>query len=1704
VLAFSAAIAVSAWISPDAHAQAPDASASNQARPIAKTEAKGAAVAEPRQDEAQTGSSEKNEQDALKKRDEWFYKQRASVHGRIPAGARFKAFQHMQQTMLREGKLTQRPDGSFAEATPQSGPATTPAWTSIGPTPTTGGTFSPVTGRITTIAVDPTDTTGNTVLIGGAQGGIWRSTDAGNTWTAVGDQNASLAMGSIAFAPSQPSTVYAGTGEQASIGFDVYYGAGVLKSSDGGNTWTQTCSKPGPTCPFIGPYLDSLNPSFGFFNFGGARISYIAVNPSNPNLVLAAAQLGIEGPTEGIYCSADGGATWSNIFPDEMATFVGFASPTFAFAAFGQPFGSSPFAPHGNGIYKSTNANSCSATFTPLSGGLPVQSSIGRIDMGISPNYAADSTVYASIANGTQASTTNLGVWVTNNGGTSWTQTNAPDICQQQCWYDNVIKVDPNNKNTVYFGGSANVDTSGNPQWVVRTTNGGTSWSSVIPNQLGPDLPHVDTHAIAFVKTSGGVRMYLGNDGGIWRTDDAEATPVQWTNLNNAGLTLTQFYPTISIHTSTPSIAFGGTQDNSSQQLATTPSWVTNTGTFQTPSGPVQSEVCGDGTSTTIDPNVPSTVYISCQFTSVNASYQTGAAGSFFSAVNGIDLTQAAGFVPPLVADPNQPNVVYFGAEQIYQSVDAANTWTAISPFLGGNGNSLTALAIGAQNSSVIYAGTNNGIVFVATGFTNGNFIGFQNSLPTTSQARGVTAIAVDPSDTTGMTAYASFTGFAFVGPDGLNPSQNINDPTGHIFKTTNGGQTWTDFSCSTTNCSQPAATDLPNIPVNDVVVDPDVPGTIYAATDLGVYVTNCTAAPCTWSTLGTGLPRVAVLSLRLHESSRTLMAATHGRGAWDLVLNNFTPTGPHISTLSPTSSSAAGASSVALTVNGSGLTGGTVNFAGTAIPTTVVNDSQLTATIPTTALIAGSQKVTVTVSSATSNPLPFEVLALTPTLTSCTSSVPAATTASCGTPVQANPATTVQLTLNGTNFANGAKTLFDGGYRGITSQTNSGTSVTATLPSSLLGPFGSTNDVALLNTPPGGGKSAAITFQVVAPPPSNDNFANAISISNINFNDVQDSSAATMESTDPIPPCAHQYTSLQGNAGGSPNGDYKTIWYKFTPQFSANLQANTENSTYDTVLSLWTGSPGNLVNVACNDDIQPGVVVQSQLNNVPLTAGTTYYVMVSSFGPPDPNPIALGGASRLDFVYNGGVTPTPNITSMSPTAANSGDPGFILTVNGTGFLQGATVLFVLAPPNSPVPEATSFVSSTQLTAQIQASDIALPGSYMICVQNPPPNLGCSNSLTFTVNVGTYPVPTLNSINPNSVLATTPGIVLFASGSNFASTAALNFNGIPETTTVYNPHNVSATIPASQLALANVGTVQVTVSNPGPGGGPSAPLPFQITMPTIVPTVTSISPSSVPQGSSATVTITGTNFVQGALVLFGSTASPSFISTTFVSSTQLTFVPTVCCGSPGSYTFYVWDLGSGGYSNPFSVTLTGPPDFSFTVGAGQSTQTVNAGQSATFTNVVTVNAINGFTGQVAVGCTSPAQATSCSVNPATLNAGQSASVMVTTTARGSVPPTFWNRRIISWPRTLPIVVLVILLCWMLARMARTRRQRFAVGLPLAGIMLFLALQAIGCGGGSSMPPPPPPIGTQAGTYTITVTGTSGNLTHTTTLTLVVN
>src|SRR5439155_19018915 len=421
-------------------------------------------------------------------------------------------------------------------------------------------------------------------------------------------------------------------------------------------------------------------------------------------------------------------------------------------------------------------------------------------------------------------------------------------------------------------------------------------------------------------------------------------------------------------------------------------------------------------------------------------------------------------------------------------------------------------LTVAPANPAVLYVGANvgnsvgqlSGLVFVSTNVTPGNFAGFvQTGGPGNLPPRALTSIAVDPADTTGMTAYVTFSGFAFV-----NSNFNVNDPTGHIFKTTDGGATWNDVSCSVAVCTTPAATDLPNIPVNDLVIDPDVPGTLYAATDLGVFVGNCSSSPCTWSTLSTGLPRVVVHSLRLHEPSRTLRAATHGRGAWDINLNNFAFTGPHISSITPTSANV-GAAQFTLTVNGSGLTGGSVQWNGSAtgVTTTPVSDTQLTATVAASLLtLAGTPKITIVSGTQSSNAITFSVLAAIPTLTSANPN---------STPVQTTPSTPVPIQLTGTNFSSNLRVLFNGSPSGITvaaptSTCQPPTCITATLPAVLLGPFGSTNDISVLNTPPGGGQSSAVTFKVVAPPPPNDNFASATNITTLNFGDVQDSSGAT------------------------------------------------------------------------------------------------------------------------------------------------------------------------------------------------------------------------------------------------------------------------------------------------------------------------------------------------------------------------------------------------------------------------------------------------------------------------------------------------------------------------------------------------------------------------------------------------------------------
>jgi hypothetical protein len=333
---------------------------------------------------------------------------------------------------------------------------------------------------------------------------------------------------------------------------------------------------------------------------------------------------------------------------------------------------------------------------------------------------------------------------------------------------------------------------------------------------------------------------------------------------------------------------------------------------------------------------------------------------------------------------------------------------------------------------------------------------------------------------------------------------------------------------------------------------------------------------------------------------------------------------------------------------------------------------------------------------------------------------------------------------------------------------------------------------------------------------------------------------------------------------------------------------------------------------------------------------------------------------------------------------------------------------------------------------------------------------------------------------------------LTITGTGFLPGAFLYFAGINYSTNVSSSTQLTGSIQSP----VGTGSYALYVVDPAPAGT-SAPFNFTVTAPP-PPTISSVSPSSGQSGSSVPITITGTGFQQGATVSFNGTN----YGTTLSSSTQLATVLQLGGVATGTYPLSVVDPAPNGPSAPFNFNVT---DFAIT-SSGTTTQTVSAGQTATFTNVISIAAQNGFSSQVNLSCSLPttAKATTCAVNPNVFAFGSgTASVTVTTQARGLVPPVWPRVRFIFRPKSLPVLLLTVLMGVLLLRLARTRRQRLIGALPLAGLVLFLMLQAIGCGGGSSYTPPPP-TGTPANTYTITVTATSGTLTHNTTLMLIVN
>jgi uncharacterized protein (TIGR03437 family) len=296
-------------------------------------------------------------------------------------------------------------------------------------------------------------------------------------------------------------------------------------------------------------------------------------------------------------------------------------------------------------------------------------------------------------------------------------------------------------------------------------------------------------------------------------------------------------------------------------------------------------------------------------------------------------------------------------------------------------------------------------------------------------------------------------------------------------------------------------------------------------------------------------------------------------------------------------------------------------------------------------------------------------------------------------------------------------------------------------------------------------------------------------------------------------------------------------------------------------------------------------------------------------------NPAPGGGTSNAVNFNVIAPNPVPAIAAINPNSAMEGSAGFTLTVTGSNFVNGSVVRW------DGQNRQTTYVSATQLTAQILASDLVGPGVAAVTVFNPTPGGGVSNSVNFTITTNQNPTPALTNINPSATTMGGGPFTLTATGNNFVSGSKVRWNGADLATTFVSATQLTATVPASLIVAA--GTAQVTVFNPTPGGGTSVPLTFTINnLNPNNPTIASINPGAVGAGGPGfNLAVMGTNFVSGSTVRIGTTAR----STTFVSATMLTAALLASdIATAGSYDITVLNPSSSTPSNAVKLDVGAP------------------------------------------------------------------------------------------------------------------------------------------------------------------------------------
>ncbi|HSN55094.1 MAG TPA: hypothetical protein VLT32_10490 [Candidatus Sulfomarinibacteraceae bacterium] len=679
-----------------------------------------------------------------------------------------------------------------------------------------------MSGRIS--AIDAVATDPVTIWVGSASGGLWKSDDAGTVFEPVFDDH-NQSIGAIRVDPSNPDTVWVGTGETW-VRNSVSVGDGVYRTTDGGDSWQH-----------LG--LEATE-----------RIAKIEVHPDEPDTVYVCAtgQLWSANPERGVYKTTDGGATWELVLSVDEDT--GCADldmdpqePRILYAAMWQFRRSPDFFTSGgpgSGLYRTLDGGD---TWTELTEGLP-EGDKGRIALAVAPSRP--SVLYATV----EAETTAL--YRSDDLGQTWRMTDDSTNVQMRPFYFSELVVDPTDHDRVYKPGFT----------LTVSTDGGDSFSGLFGAGFSMGTVHSDHHAL-WIDPRNPHWLVLGTDGGAYISEDRAKS---WRHVRS--LPVSQFYH-VSHDTEWPYNVYGGLQDNGSWK-----------GPSRSPGGISNRDWevvgSGDGFWAFADPDDPNTLYVEYQGGQLSrVDVATGESKSIKPFAREGEEELRFNWNTPIHLSPSRPGTLYYGSQYLHFSTDRGDSWTTISPDLttddpkrqrqddsGGltidnttaeNNTTIYAISESPLDPQVVWVGTDDGLVHV-TRNGGGDWTRVSDAVPAVPEGTWVSSVTASP--------HAA--GTAFVTFDG----HRSGDMTSYVFRTDDFGASW-----------QPLASEGITGYAWVVKQDPVNPELLYAGTELGLFLSLDGGG--NWARFTENLPEVAVHDLAIHPTEHDLIIATHGRGVY-------------------------------------------------------------------------------------------------------------------------------------------------------------------------------------------------------------------------------------------------------------------------------------------------------------------------------------------------------------------------------------------------------------------------------------------------------------------------------------------------------------------------------------------------------------------------------------------------------------------------------------------------------------------------------------------------------------------------------------------------------------------------------------------------------------------------------------------------------